>query len=56
MEADKGKLAYYAICYENGKEDMGLWSPVEKRLSDKRLSAKAGTRAAPQTPQFLSKR
>jgi hypothetical protein len=29
-EADKGKPAYYAACYENGKGDMGPWSPVEK--------------------------
>jgi hypothetical protein len=27
-EAEKGKTAYYATCYENGKGDMGKWSPV----------------------------
>jgi hypothetical protein len=29
-EADKGKPAYYAACYENGKGDTGPWSPVEE--------------------------
>ncbi|MDR0376910.1 MAG: hypothetical protein LBH70_03865 [Spirochaetaceae bacterium] len=29
-EADKGKPAYYATCYENGKGDTGPWSPVEE--------------------------
>jgi hypothetical protein len=28
-EADKGKTAYYAACYENSKGDQGPWSPVE---------------------------
>jgi hypothetical protein len=27
-EADKGKTAYYAVCYENGKGDTGPWSPI----------------------------
>ena len=27
-EADKGKPAYYAACYENSKGDQGPWSPV----------------------------
>jgi hypothetical protein len=27
-EADKGKTAYYATCYENSKGDQGTWSPV----------------------------
>jgi hypothetical protein len=27
-EADKGKTAYYAVCYENGKGKKGPWSPV----------------------------
>jgi hypothetical protein len=27
-EADKGKTAYYATCYENDKGDQGPWSPV----------------------------
>jgi hypothetical protein len=27
-EADKGKTAYYATCYENSKGDQGHWSPV----------------------------
>jgi hypothetical protein len=29
-EADKGKPCWYATCYENGKGDMGPWSPVEE--------------------------
>jgi hypothetical protein len=29
-EADKGKPAYYATCYENGKGDTGPWSPIEE--------------------------
>jgi hypothetical protein len=29
-ETDKGKPAYYATCYENGKGDTGPWSPVEE--------------------------
>jgi hypothetical protein len=31
-EADKGKTAYYATCYENGKGDQGKWSPVEEAV------------------------
>ncbi|MDR2448080.1 MAG: hypothetical protein LBD58_12470 [Treponema sp.] len=31
-EADKGKTAYYATCYENSKGDMGQWSPVEEAI------------------------
>jgi hypothetical protein len=31
-EADKGKAAYYATCYENGKGDQGKWSPVEEAI------------------------
>jgi hypothetical protein len=31
-EADKGKTAYYASCYENGKGDIGQWSPVEEGI------------------------
>ncbi|MDR1986211.1 MAG: hypothetical protein LBP88_04470 [Treponema sp.] len=27
-EADQGKTAYYASCYENSKGDQGQWSPV----------------------------
>jgi hypothetical protein len=27
-EADKGKTAYYATCYENSKGEKGPWSPV----------------------------
>jgi hypothetical protein len=27
-EADKGKTAYYATCYENGRGYRGQWSPV----------------------------
>ncbi|MDR1073433.1 MAG: hypothetical protein LBL45_07145 [Treponema sp.] len=27
-EADKGKTAYYAVCYENSKGDMGPWPPI----------------------------
>ncbi|MDR1127431.1 MAG: hypothetical protein LBL06_04800 [Treponema sp.] len=27
-EAEKGKTAYYAACYENGKGDAGPWSPI----------------------------
>jgi hypothetical protein len=27
-EADKGKTAYYATCYENGKGEAGSWSPI----------------------------
>jgi hypothetical protein len=27
-EADAGKTAYYATCYENGRGDQGKWSPV----------------------------
>jgi hypothetical protein len=29
-EADKGKPAYYAACYENGKGDTGPWSQIEE--------------------------
>lgn len=29
-EADKGKPAYYASCYENARGDAGPWSPVEE--------------------------
>ncbi|MDR2393479.1 MAG: hypothetical protein LBD93_04905 [Treponema sp.] len=31
-ETDKAKTAYYATCYENGKGDMGPWSPVEEAV------------------------
>jgi len=31
-EADKGKIAYYASCYENGKGDQGTWSPVMEAI------------------------
>jgi hypothetical protein len=31
-EADKAKTAYYATCYENGKGDMGKWSPIEEAV------------------------
>jgi hypothetical protein len=31
-EADKGKTAYYATCYENSKGDTGPWSPVEEAV------------------------
>jgi hypothetical protein len=31
-EADKGKTAYYATCYENSKGDQGKWSPVEEAV------------------------
>jgi hypothetical protein len=31
-EADKGKTAYYATCYENGKGDEGKWSPVVEAI------------------------
>jgi hypothetical protein len=27
-EADKGKTAYYATCYENSKGYKGSWSPI----------------------------
>ena len=29
-EADKGKVAYYASCYENSRGETGPWSPVEE--------------------------
>jgi hypothetical protein len=29
-EADKGKPAYYASCYENSKGENGPWSPIEE--------------------------
>jgi hypothetical protein len=29
-EADKGKPAYYAACYENSKGEAGPWSPIEE--------------------------
>jgi hypothetical protein len=29
-EADKGKTVFYSTYYENGKGDMGPWSPVAK--------------------------
>jgi hypothetical protein len=29
-EADKGKPAYYATCYENARGNAGPWSPVEE--------------------------
>ncbi|MDR0525019.1 MAG: hypothetical protein LBG90_04015 [Spirochaetaceae bacterium] len=29
-EADKGKPAYYATCYENSKGENGPWSPIEE--------------------------
>jgi hypothetical protein len=31
-EADKAKTVYYATCYENGKGDMGPWSPIEEAV------------------------
>jgi hypothetical protein len=31
-EADKGKTAYYATCYENSKGDQGPWSPVVEAI------------------------
>jgi hypothetical protein len=31
-EADKGKTVFYAVCYENGRGDVGPWSPVEEAV------------------------
>ncbi|MDR1326185.1 MAG: hypothetical protein LBK00_09140 [Treponema sp.] len=31
-EADKGKVCYYATCYENSKGDQGAWSLVEEAV------------------------
>ncbi|MDR1324909.1 MAG: hypothetical protein LBK00_02610 [Treponema sp.] len=31
-EADKGKTAYYSVCYENSAGDQGLWSPIEEAI------------------------
>jgi hypothetical protein len=31
-EADKGKMVYYATCYENSRGDTGPWAPVEEAI------------------------